>query len=320
MTPTPESPAAVEADVAVAASTPPLRTRVGAIVAKIGRVVLVVCVVGVCWWTLQELTGALRDPAQPIDQAPTAAEQLAEPTGLESLSALMVGGRWEFSDGAAALSFGDVPTAEIDAYWSRPARRRTPEGPLDGADQAWERSLLDLLKSLQVEPTVAGATKTYAAVGAEFRAEALAETVDGTERLVAARAAMQGDDGRWRTLELEPQPKSAAGVDRLELIPYPPGSERLATRSDLMSGVVAEFARVPLPLPKLLEHARAAGSQIIFPDLGLEAGTREGFCVYNGRTIRVVLWQPPGTQATTILAMALGEPTAAAKLKPINVP
>lgn len=310
--------AAEGSDAAGSTAAPPLRKRVGAIVAKVGRVGLIVTVIGVCWWTLQELTGALRGPTDPIAQPPSAAERLAEPAGLESLSALMSGGRWEFSDGASALSFGDVPATEIEAYWLQPAKHRKPQGSLDDPDQAWERSLLDLLRSLRIEPSAAGTKKTYAALAADFRAEALTETIDGAERLVAGRAALLGDDGRWRTLELEPQPKTATAIDRLELISYPPGTERLATRYDLQGGVGAEFARVPLALPALLDHARAAGSQIIFPDLGLEAGTREGFCVYNGRTIRLILWQPPSTDATTILAIALGRGQASAAAEPLD--
>jgi hypothetical protein len=308
------------------AKQPALRQRVGAILSQVGRLGLVVVVIGVGWWTVNELTGALRDPAQPsVDSSPSTelapAERLASPAGLESIASLATGGRWEFSDGAAALAIGNVPATEIEAYWAAPPKRREPQGSLDDPKQAWERSLLDLVRALNLQPKVAGESKTYVFSPAEFRGEVVTHSVGGVERLVAARAALRdGDDVRWRTIELAPQPKSPTAADRLDLIPYPPGTERLATRYDLREGVGAEFARVPLPLPALLDHARRTGSEIIFPDLGADGATREGFCVYNGRTIRVVLWQPPGTQATTILAMALGEPTAAAKLKPINVP
>jgi hypothetical protein len=308
------------------AAPPALRTRVAAILSLVGRLGLVVVVISVGWWTVNELTDSLRDPSTPSGETPAttelaSAERLASPTGLETIASLATGGRWEFSDGSAALSIGTVPETEIDAYWAAAPMRSEPQGSLDAPTQAWERSLLDLVRAMNLQPKVAGESKTYVFPMADFRGEVVTQSIAGVQRLVAARAALRdGDDVRWRTIELAPQPKSPTAADRLELLPYPPGTERLATRYDLRDGVGAEFARVPLPLPALLDHARRAGSEMIFPDLGTQTGTREGFCVYNGRTIRVVLWQPPGTQATTILAMALGEPTAAAKLKPINVP
>lgn len=307
------------------AAPPPLRKRVGAILSLVGRVGLVAIVIGVGWWTVNELTDSLRGPAQLEEAAsPTTeratTERLASPAGLETLASLAAGGRWEFSDGSATLSFGTVPTSEIDAYWATSPKQNEPQGSLDAPTQRIERSLLDLVRAMNMQPQVAGESRTYVFSTADFRAEVATKSVAGVERLVAARAALHdGDDVRWRTIELRPQPKSPTGVDRLELLPYPPGTERLATRYDLSEGVGAEFARVPLPLSELVDHARRVGSQLIFPDLGDQTGTREGFCVYNGRTIHVILWQPPGTQTTTVLAIGFNKPKSAANTHPVDV-
>jgi len=304
-----------------AAQPPRLRTRVAAILSQVGRLGLVALVLGVGWWTLNTLTDVLRDPAQPVVDAPNsdtnAAERIASPAGLETISSLASGGRWEFSDGSAAMSLGTVPSDQLEAHWSAGPQRRKPQGLLTDSSQAWERSLLDLLRTMELKPDAAGTTKTFKISTDDFRAEAMTDSIDGVERLIAARGVIRDDD-RWRTLELGPRPSTPSGVDQLALIPYPPGAERLATRFDLGGGVGAEFARVPLTIPALLDHARKTGSEMIFPDLGAASGTREGFCVYNGRTIRVVLWQPQGSDATTILAIALGDANPPAAAKPLD--
>lgn len=297
----------------------PLRKRVAVILSLVGRVGLVVVVIGVGWWTVNELTDSLRDPTTPNGESlPTtdlgSAERIASSAGIDTLASLAAGGRWEFSDDSTTLSLGTVPESEIDAYWAAGPKPREPNGSLDAPTQAVERSLLDLVRTMNLKPEVSVESKTYVLPMADFRAEVVTKSIAGVERLIAARAALRdGDDVRWRTIELGPQAKSPTGGDRLELLAYPPGTERLATRYDLRDGVGAEFARVPLAMPELVEHARRAGSPLIFPDLGDQTGTREGFCVYNGRTIRVILWQPSGTQTTTVLAMALNKPNAAAK-------
>lgn len=296
---------------------PTRRARVTLLLTRASRIALIVSVVAVSWWTLAELTGVLRDTAAPVAQAPTVEERLASPAALESVASLTAGGRWEFSDGESTIAVGTIPSSAIADYWAKPLVRRTPVAPLTDDSQSWGRSILDLVRALEIVPQETGLAKTYVYQLPDLRAEVVTEPADAAsqagagERLVGARAAIRGDGDQWRTLELSSQSNVSPRGDQLILMPYPPQTERLATRYDARSSVGAEFSRVPLAMKDLLDHWSQAGSPVIFADLGTDSATREGFCAYNGRTLRLILWQPEGENATTVLALALeGGPEA----------
>lgn len=296
-----------------AASRSTLRSRIGRLLTRGGRIALVAVVVVVSGWTVVELTEALRGTTPPVEPSPTVEERLASTADFESVASLAAGGRWEFSEGSSTIAIGTLPTEQLAAYWNAPPPQFTDAGG------AWQQSVLDLVRAMKLVPSESGDAKTYRFESPIMRAEVRTTGSGDAERVVMARAAALSEiAGQWQTLEVAPRAEQATAGDRSPLIPYPPSTTLLATRHDFKNGVGAEFSRVPLPLSDLLDYWRQVGTPAVFADFAADTPTREGFSVYNGRTIRLILWQPPNVRATTVLAIAL-DSGPKAEAKPVDV-
>jgi hypothetical protein len=217
------------------------------------------------------------------------------------LLAALPGGHWHFPGLPWGVNARRMSSRAVDAVLED-----APSAPAQAPSGEGERAWLALVESALPVLRQDNGTAVRGLDRADLKARVFATRRDGRDRLLLGRVALRRPDGDWDLIEVRAGTGSAAVPDpQAGLLPLPPGSHRLCTRTDSKGATVCEAVTAVGSIGAIVEAWRRHGWNVR-PLPRTDGGPAGWVCWREGECVHVLAGPSAEAGPATLLLLRAG--------------